>query len=99
MTVELIRYSQDVDINDPSKATSFLVLRTKEGREFRVRVTDETIRDLVLELDQAKPSVPPTMVVDETRKEPGEDEPYYQDDGPQRDVPESGVLEDGVPSL
>lgn len=98
MTVELVRYSQDVDINDPSKATSFLVLRTKEGREFRIRVGDETIRDLVIELDQSKAPVPPTMVVDETKARQIEDEPYYQDDEPQEST-ETNLLEDGVPSL
>lgn len=51
MNIELIRYSQDVSV-DNRDVTSFLVFRKNGGDEFRVRVSDETIKDLVLKLGE-----------------------------------------------
>lgn len=46
--IELVRYSQDVPV-ELGEAISYLVLR-QGTKEFRVRVPDQTIRDLVTEL-------------------------------------------------
>ena len=45
--IELIRYSQDVPVNgNGGEALSFLVFSCK-GKEFRVRVVEQTISDIV----------------------------------------------------
>lgn len=67
--IKLVRYSQDVpvELGDP---ISYLVF-DQEGKEFRVSVPAQTIKDLVIQL-----TVPqrPSMVVDE------EDPPVTDDD-------------------
>lgn len=98
MATELIRYSQDVDMADTTKVTNFLVLRD-HGREFRIRVSAETIQDLVKELLNAPiiklNGIPPppsqTMII----SEPDEnlDGRHYDNDLP------LAFDEDGVPSL
>jgi len=69
--IELIRYSQDVPI-EMGEAISYLVLR-QGTREFRIRVTEDTIKDLVMELTvkvgnvQEEDGMPGDHRVDEER--------------------------------
>lgn len=51
MPIVLKRFSQDVDLENPEVSSNYLVLST-DGREFRVPVPPETIRELTAQIYQ-----------------------------------------------
>jgi hypothetical protein len=59
MTVLLKRISQDAELENPTLSSNYLVCQIQEtGKEFRVRVSQETVVDLIKEINKQKGEAP-----------------------------------------
>lgn len=93
MPIVLKRFSQDVDLENPEVSSNYLVL-SADGREFRVPVPPETIRELTAQIYKSNASESNSVPDLSEDEGPSEKDTYQETSEDYEEEPEEEYVED-----